>query len=190
MSSYKDVLSIYKNLDEAISTFQSATGLHCLSGCSTCCIDGDVEATVLEVLPLAKEIYSRKEEDAILSAILERQKAGDFLCVLLRNASTEGDSGSCGYYEFRPLVCRLFGFASRRSKYENIELMTCRIIKERFPDDVKKARDALSQGFKLPVFQDAFMKISSMKPGTGTRRLPINDALKEAIESLYWVHQS
>jgi uncharacterized protein len=189
MSSYKDVLSIYKNLDQAIAYFQSATGLHCLSGCSTCCIDGDVEATVLEVLPLAREIYSRKEEDAILSAILERQKAGDSLCVLLKNASTEGDSGSCGYYEFRPLVCRLFGFASRRSKSENIELMTCRIKKERFPEDVRKAEAALSRGLSLPIYQDAFMKISSMKPGTGTRRLPINDALREAIESLYWKHK-
>jgi hypothetical protein len=45
MSSYKDVLSIYKNLDQAIASFQSATGLYFLSGCWACCIDGHVEAT-------------------------------------------------------------------------------------------------------------------------------------------------
>jgi uncharacterized protein len=187
---YNDVLNIYKRFDKAIASFQSATGLLCPSGCSTCCIEGDVEATVLEVLPLAMEIYSRKEEDAILSAILERQNAEDSLCVLFKNPLNHDDAGPCGYYEFRPLVCRLFGFASRKNKSCEIEFMTCRIIKEQFPDDVKKAENAISKGYKLPVFQDSFMKISSMKPGTGTRRLPINEAIKEAIESLYWLQQS
>ena len=45
---------------------------------------------------------------------------------------------------------------------------------------------ALAQNLDLPVYQDAFMRLSSLQPGTGSRRLPINRALREAIEALYW----
>jgi uncharacterized protein len=189
MSIYNDILSVYKNFDEAAALFQSSTFMRCPSGCSICCIEGDVEATALELLPLAAEIYSRRQEEVIMSAILERQEQEDSLCVLFNNALTGSDAGPCGYYDFRPLVCRLFGFASRRNRSGDLELMTCRIIRERFPVDVAKAGADLSHGVKPPVYQDAFMSISSMKPGVGTRRLPINKAIKEVIEGYFWFQQ-
>jgi len=190
MSIYSDICSIYKDFDERITGLQSATGMRCPADCSDCCREKHVEATVLELLPLAKEIYLRKEEDALMAAILKKLEAQDPVCVLLRNVTQDGNNGHCGYYEFRPLVCRLFGFASRRNKSGHIELMTCRIIKEGKQEEVRKAETVLSHGFKLPVYQDAFMSMSSMKPGIGTRRLPINMALKEAIEGHYWSSQT
>jgi hypothetical protein len=46
---------------------------------------------------------------------------------------------------------------------------------------------ALSAGIKVPIYQEAFMRIASLHPGMGYRRLPINQALKEALEYLYWI---
>jgi uncharacterized protein len=189
MSIYNDILSVYKYLDDAVALFQSNAGMRCPSGCSICCIEGDVEATALELLPLAAEIYSRRQEDVIMAAILKSEEKEDSLCVLFKNILTGVDAGPCGYYEFRPLVCRLFGFASRRNRSGDLELMTCRIIREQFHEDVANAGADLFHGAKPPVYQDAFMRISSMKPGMGTRRLPINRAIKEVIESYFWFQQ-
>ncbi|MBN1626958.1 MAG: YkgJ family cysteine cluster protein [Deltaproteobacteria bacterium] len=186
MSIYDEILEVYYGFDRTIASFQSATGMRCPPGCSLCCRGWPVETTVMELLPLAREIYLREEDEMIMSAIFEKDQRHDPSCVLIKNVLTKGEAGACGYYKFRPLVCRLFGFASRRNKRGGIELMTCRVIKENAPAEVKRAEIALLQGLSLPVYQDAFMRISYMKPNTGSRMLPINNALKEAIESLYW----
>jgi len=187
MSVYSEIDKIYKRFDKSIARFRSSTGISCPPECSICCREWPVEATVLELFPLAREIYLRKQEDVVLFAISEKEARQDQLCALFRDVTGKEENGPCSYYEFRPLVCRLFGFASRRNKFGQIELMTCRIIKEYNPAEVRRAEIALSQGLKLPVYQDAFMRISSMKPGIGFRRFPINKALKEAIETLYWM---
>ncbi len=145
-----------------------------------------MEVTVLELFPLAREIFLRKQEESVISAIMEYELRQQNMCVLFRDMTDKSDNGPCSYYEFRPLVCRLFGYASRRNKLGRIELMTCRIIKKYRPAEIRRAEIALMHGLKLPVYQDAFMRISSIKPGIGYRRLPINKALKEAIETLYW----
>lgn len=186
MTIYIDIYYIYKELDKRIASFKSATGLQCPPGCSICCREWPVETTILEVMPLAREIYLRWEDDTVMSAIFEKDQEQDSSCVLLNDASTGSDTVACGYYEFRPLICRLFGFASRRNKSGQIELMACRIVGESTPAEVRRAEIALSQGLPLPVYQDAFMRISYIKPNIGSRRLPINKALKEAIETIFW----
>jgi len=188
MSIYSEINKIYKRLDKGIAKFQSATGISCPPRCSVCCREWPVETTVLELFPLAREIYLRKQEDTVISAISEKEAREDPVCVLFRDLTGRGHNGPCSYYEYRPLVCRLFGFASRRNKFGRIELMTCRIIKDYKPSEVRRAEMAISQGLRLPVYQDAFMRISSIKPAIGFRRLPINEALKAAIETLYWMY--
>lgn len=186
MSIYNEILEVYYSFDRTIMSFQSATGMRCTPRCSLCCREWHVETTVLEMLPLAREIYLREEDDAVMSAILEKDQQHDPSCALIKNFLNEGDPGLCSYYEFRPLVCRLFGFAARRNKHDKIELMPCRVVRESTPSEVNRAEMALSQGLSLPVYQDAFMRVSYIKPNIGSRRLPINQALKEAIETLYW----
>jgi hypothetical protein len=60
-------------------------------------------------------------------------------------------------------------------------------MKSTDPGGVKRAEIAVSEGLKCPVYQEAFMGIASMNPGLGYRMLPINQALKGAIEHLYWM---
>lgn len=180
------VLRIYQEIDQKTARLQFAFGLCCPSLCGACCDSHEVEATVLETLPLAEEIYQRKEQEAVLFALEERRNQADFRCVLYRANPGFPGTGRCLYYEFRPLVCRLFGFAFRRNKFENLELSTCKIIKQRTPEAVHRAEIGISEGLDVPVYQDSFMRIASMDSGIGYWSLPINLALKEALERLYW----
>jgi hypothetical protein len=41
---------------------------------------------------------------------------------------------------------------------------------------------------KIVVYQEAFMRIASIDPGMGYRLLPINQAIKGALEHLYWMN--
>ncbi len=181
-----EVLRIYQEIDQKTTRLQWAFGLRCPSLCGACCDSSEVEATVLETLPLAEEIYRREEQEAVLGSLEERENQADFRCVLFRANPGVPGSGRCLYYELRPLVCRLFGFAFRRNKYGNLELSTCKVIKERTPEAIHSAETGIPEGLDVPVYQDSFMRIASMDPGMGYRRLPINLALKEALERVYW----
>jgi len=181
------VLHIYGRLDEIIARFRAATGMECPEGCSYCCRNWCVETTVLEVLPLGLEIYARHEEEAVLSSIADKEACGDSVCAVVLPNSSHGSQGSCGYYAWRPLACRLFGYAVRRNKRMEAELCPCRIIRETEPSSVRRAEIAIREGLELPVYQETFMHIASLDPGTGYRMLPVNRAIKEALEYLYWI---
>jgi Fe-S-cluster containining protein len=181
------VLDIYGGLDGIIAHFRAATGMRCPEGCSYCCRNWTVETTVVEVLPLGLEIYARREEETVLSSIDDKETCGDSVCAVLLPNSLQGDKGSCGYYEWRPLICRLFGYAVRRNKWEETELCTCRIIREKEPSSVRRAEIALREGLGLPVYQETFMQIASLDPAAAYRMLPINRAIKEALEHIYWI---
>jgi len=188
MNTLNQVINSYRRLDKMIARFQAATGIYCPDGCGICCLEWWVEASILELLPLALEIYSKRQEEEILISIQEKEKDQDLKCVLLLHEQPQDGKGLCGYYDFRPLLCRLFGFASRKNKYNKPEFSPCRIIKSADPDGVKRAEIAVSEGLKAPVYQEAFMRIASINPGMGYRILPINQAIKGALEHLYWMN--
>ena len=182
----RNVLAAYAVLDDEALRFQSLTRLSCPTGCGACCRSQTVEATVLEVLPLAQEIFRRGEEDHIADAIEAKEKEGRFDCVLYQADNDTGTQGRCRYYPFRALVCRLFGFAARRRKTGEFEFSTCRRIRESSPHEIRRAETAIANEILPPVFQDAFFRIAVLDPAKGFRRLPINTALKEALSEMYW----
>ncbi|MFH1124171.1 MAG: YkgJ family cysteine cluster protein [Pseudomonadota bacterium] len=139
---------IYKEIDQRIGRFQVATGLFCPPGCGACCESPNVEVTVLEVLPLAEEILLRREEERALNAIEEKEDQGDLRCIHHRPDGPDSEKGKCSCYPLRPLVCRLFGFASRRTKFGEIELSTCKILKEKKPEAFRRARIGLREGLE------------------------------------------
>ena len=163
------VLRIYQEIDQKIARLQVAFGLRCPSLCGACCDNPEVEATVLEILPLADEIYRRNEEEPVLLVLEEKSNQGDFRCALYRADPGFPKGGRCSYYEFG-----------------NLELSTCKVIKERTPEAVHRGETGISEGLDVPVYQESFMRIASMHSGIGYRRLPINLALKAALERLYW----
>lgn len=180
------ILDIYHEMDQETAVFQLATGIRCFPGCGFCCENTRVEATVLECLPLAKEVYCRGEEERISLAIHEKTELGNFTCTLYKPDTGIPGNGRCSYYKVRPLVCRLFGFARRRNKFGILEFCPCRFMKERSPEIVNRAGVGISHRHDVPVYQDCFMRVASLHPGIGYRLLPLNLAFRGALEHLYW----
>ena len=54
---------VFKNLDTEILRLQTASTLHCKSGCGKCCFKADIEATILEFLPFAHHLYQLGEAE-------------------------------------------------------------------------------------------------------------------------------
>ena len=56
-------MTVYRELDHEIKSFQQWSGLGCPAGCGKCCYKSDLEATTLEFIPFAYEIYLRGEAE-------------------------------------------------------------------------------------------------------------------------------
>jgi Fe-S-cluster containining protein len=180
------VMEIYREMDALALRFQNASGLRCLPGCGACCDTEEVEATVVEVIPLCWQILLNREEERYLSAIVQQEEVGTQRCVIFNSAPSPEHSGYCSLYEFRPLLCRLFGFAARRDKRGGPEFVSCKWLKEATPEAVKRAQIGVSSGLPVPIYQEAFMRVASVNPALGFRRLAINRAIKEGLGYLYW----
>jgi uncharacterized protein len=182
----REVLNLYEELDRRILRFQKATGLKCPQGCGACCVFQEVEATVLEVLPLAIESFSAEQENILYARIEEEEGKGDRICILYQPDLRTPGNGKCTCYNVRPLLCRLFGFAARRNKQGNLELCTCKLLRATSSPELQKAGEKARSKFSLPVYQEISMRIATLNPGMGFRRLPLNLAIKSAIEEIYW----
>ncbi len=181
----REILAIFCEIDHKIGLLQREAGIHCPPGCGLCYQNEAVETTVLECLPLANVIYSRGEEETILSVIAERVNCGDSRCALFGPEKAVPGNGRCSQYSHRPLVCRLFGFASRRDKFGKLEHCLCRIARKKYPENFSLETVKTIRGLHFPVYQDYFMRVASLHPGLGYRLLPVNTALREALAYLY-----
>lgn len=184
----RETLLVYREIDRKTLLFQLATGLRCLPGCGSCCESNHVEATVLECLPLANRIYRMKEEESILAFVDRKIMENDLRCILFRPDETISGHGRCAYYGYRPLVCRLFGFSARRDKFCRKEICLCRAVKDANREKSTKLLDSGDSIPDAPISQDSFIRIASLRPGLGFRLFPMNIALKNALEYLYWKH--
>jgi hypothetical protein len=62
-------------------------------------------------------------------------------------------------------------------------LVTCRIIKSGQPEVVAKIEADLKEDkASVPLMSDYYFRIRSIDPDLGTKLLPINEAIKSALE--------
>lgn len=175
------VLEVYRDLDTAVARFAARTGLVCPRGCGHCCLSEEVEATVLECLPLAFELFRTLQAELILQRLL---KNGDERrCILYRSDYTEAGLWGCSQYRYRAVVCRLFGFAGNRDRHGSPQLAMCRIMKDQ-PAPVGAVIPEPGGNAAMPLFSDAGLRITALHPGLGTERMPINMALQEALQKV------
>lgn len=173
------VLEVYRSLDAAVAEFAGQTGLACPRGCGHCCLSEEVEATVLECIPLAFELFRGQQAELILKRL---EKIGDDgRCILYRADFTEAGLWGCSHYRYRAVVCRLFGFAGNRDREGVPRLAMCRIMKEEKGESVVPGTD---DGLLMPLFSEAGLRITALHPGLGALRLPINRALLEALQKV------
>ena len=173
------VLELYSEMDRQTAEFRTATGLHCLPGCGQCCESSTPEASEIELLPVAEELFSREEAQQWLERIASIR--GTEKCIMYEPDPLIPGNGRCQLYLWPPSVCRLFAFGAIRNKNGKPELVTCPCQKEQIPLLVKGAQEAISRGMAVPSFDYFFFKMVALEPSLG-RQVPINRALHLALE--------
>lgn len=173
------VVALFERWDESTAALQTATGLHCPPGCGRCCAAETVEASVLELLPLAEDLYARGEADHWAAAA--EAALGRGACVFYSPERVAWGGGRCQVYPLRPLLCRLFGYAAVNDKHGRPELAACRFIKDMVGSAVEDARTLIAEGFAVLCFRDASTELYGLDPHLGSALLPINAALLQAL---------
>lgn len=176
-----EVSSLYQEMSDTFSDYQKKTGLTCTSGCGKCCLNPEVEATQLEMLPLAISFYER----GIAEEMLEKLQTEKYQhCPLYIKYSLDGELGACSEYERRPTLCRVFGASSRIGK-NGKELSVCKRIKEVKQEFYKKAEDLIEEA---PLMGEWAKKISVLSYKYTKENFPIRVALVLALELVLNYH--
>lgn len=173
------VMDLYAQIDKAVAEFQLKSGLRCPAGCGACCPTADVQVTLLEMLPAAREILRRGEAADWLERLAALPEPGR--CLLYAPQPAPEASGHCSFYRWRPALCRLFGFAAVRGRTGLKALSVCRHIKQADPQG---AAAAALLAEEAPCFVHSSTRIYALDPVLGTRLMPINTALRHAIERI------
>ena len=172
---------IFKELDEDAAAFQRACGFECLKACGHCCENPLIEATELEMLPLA-------------AVLVKQSKAGDFYalaekqdfkgrCIFFQPELKPGVPGHCGVYEYRPLICWLFGTSGNKDKSGHMRLVVCGLIKRAQPERFEDAQAAALAGrLPVPMMADYAMRAMAVNAEFGRESFPVNTAFKRAVD--------
>ena len=175
----QDLQKIYDQMWDAFSQYQAASGLNCLVGCGKCCNNPEVEASVLEMFPLALRILDENKLEEWLDKLEE--PAQDH-CLMYEPHTPDGSKGQCGVYKERPSLCRMFGVAGFYNKHQEVTLSVCKLIREKYPD-LTKIRESEVSG-KTPMLITWSYRLAQIDPGLIQDRMPINQALKKALERI------
>ena len=135
-----------------------------------------METTVTEMLPLARELFQRREAYQVLERLISDGSEG--MCIFFIPGSSESTDGHCLYYSYRPTVCRLFGFAAWKNKRGIQEAAFCKRQKEWSPALVATAEDAISKGLNPPDYTHFSIRFSALDH----ELMPINRAIHMAVE--------
>ena len=174
------VETLFHQLDQESVQFELASGLRCVSGCGKCCTYPDIEASPLEFLPWAYHLFLNGEAEKTLFLLRDNTS---LTCLIYKPLTLTGQ-GRCSAYKYRGLICRLFGFAANTDKSGNLRLATCKIIKEGQAQAYNSTAEAISKGLYVPVFTDYYMQLSQIDFHLGNKILPVNKALKMALEEV------
>ena len=173
------VALVLKELDEEIASFQGWSGLKCVYGCGKCCFKADIEATALEFLPFAYYLYQQGQCWEWLNKIKNTPQS---ICHIL-NPAQDG-AGLCSAYPYRGLICRLFGYSARTNKYGQKELVTCQLIKAEQATAFQAAQTGVENGQQVPLMNQYYMQLVGIDHEMARKFYPINEAIKQAIESV------
>lgn len=172
---------VYEDMSETFGAYQKSTGLNCLASCGRCCTNPEIEASVLEMIPFALKAH----DDGTLDQWLDRLETSQQSHCLFLIPNGETGQGYCSSYNERPSVCRMFGVAGTYDKHRNIKLSICKHIKEAHSTDVQIDES-------IPLIPLWSAKLAALDPNLITKKIPINLAMKEALQkvALYAQYQS
>jgi Fe-S-cluster containining protein len=155
------------------NSFMFEAKFACPSGCGQCCRNPEIEATPLEMLPLALFYIEAGQEQEILKDLSTSNR--DY-CFFYRHDKNDTSKGRCDIYKYRPTLCRLFGVAKVGERFS-----VCKILKENNGSSFLELTEN-----KLPItsMNDWSMRLNGLDPNLGQKMLPINQALQVVLEKI------
>ncbi len=177
----KAVERVFAHLEVETKALSKSTGMQCLAGCGRCCMKPDIEANPLEFLPLAFSWFLEGKADEKLDE-LNANPSG--ICMVFRPVHLSDKNGSCGDYNNRGLICRLFGYATSRDKNGARKLVTCNLIKTEQPNAYQKAVEKIVNHEEIPSFINYYQRLSQIDFRLANQMLPINEAIKVALHEV------
>jgi uncharacterized protein len=168
-----DLLKLYLEMSQVFSKAQENSKVTCPAGCGFCCETPTVEASPLEMLPMAKSLI----DQGLAEVYLERLQTEDTSRCMIYE-SHGGKKGRCTQYATRPSLCRQFALAALIKKDGSATLSICKELKETYPFWV----DLNPEDF--PVMNEWTSKLMALHPDLLKHRQPISIALREALEKL------
>ncbi len=176
------LIELYQELDSKIEKFKRETGLDCIRGCGECCAieSRKVEVSMAELIPLSLHLWETGEAEGYLKKMEQMDEGGP--CVFYKKGPRVKEEGGCSIYPWRPLVCRLFGFSAVKNKYGQPVAVLCSVLKKRNPEVVREIDLKIQRGLEIPINPYYAKRVTLLYPTYGKERLPINEAVKKAIE--------
>jgi uncharacterized protein len=180
----KELIELYKDLDEEASRFKKAAALDCLKFCKRCCTPekAQIEASVFECLPLSIHLWRLGEAESYLQGIAAGGEEN--LCVLYSADYSPSPASGCKHYLWRPLLCRLFGFSAVLDKRGHPRIALCRAIKDAAPHAEDRINQKIARGLRPMIIPHWARQASSLNPHLGQERHPINQAVRLALEKV------
>ncbi|EKD82336.1 MAG: fe-S-cluster oxidoreductase [uncultured bacterium] len=172
--------SLQKAVDKEVRQCKNHTGIECQQHCAQCCNYQDITASPAEFLPFAWHAWRLGLLDQWFD---ELEKHDSSICVFAR--FSEGSWG-CRIYPARGLICRLFGFSATTDKNGHPLFAACRVLRQARPELVQQVTDYLARGGKIPIIAHYYQQLSAIEPALGREMLPINQAIKKALEIIYF----
>ena len=177
----RQVERIFREMDQELSRLKTATGVTCPEGCLLCCLKPDLEASVLEFLPLAWHLVATGQHHEVIETIESGQK----VCVSLNTLRTDDKMPGCRFYNHRGAICRLFGSAAiRDSKTRKLSLYSCKTQKENYASSWSEISDRLNLQKNPPVVSDFYFRLVAADPHMSADYHPINESIYRAIEKV------
>ncbi len=175
------VLKIYRKLETDTALFQSASGLSCKPGCGACCTYPEIYAAPLEFLPYAfHQYHAGMAEDKLEQ--LKTEFAELKTCCLYSHSQLALGPGGCLEYEFRGLVCRIFGFGTMTMKDGRHSLIACKILKEKHPAIFDQSESSREKLRIAPIAANYYLPLASIDYELSEKQLPVNSAIIKALE--------
>lgn len=177
----KQIERVFKELNKETERFGRQSKLQCLPQCNLCCMKKNLEANVLEFLPLAYYLVKNDLHEAAIDLL----ETNPEFCINL--SDTPGQKG-CMRYKHRGLICRLFGFSGIRDKNEKLQIYTCSHIKLSQAEAFKNASLKVNSGMNIPLTATYYSKIYYIDPVLASDFNPINVSIRKAIEKVAYYY--
>lgn len=173
---------LYQEMGQTFSSHQSKVGLSCPSGCGQCCLNPEVDASPWEMLPMAIKIYDEGKLEEWLER-LEQTPPGH--CLIFEYQG--GRKGFCSSYNERPSLCRMFGVSAYLDKNQNPTLSICKLLKQDYPEKIQQVTKEIDP--TTPKLRDWSIRLTTLHPELIQKRIPINEALKLALQKVAFYAQ-